>query len=145
MRVINKVIVVLALLFSVLVKAQNEKLPSYFSNDLQLSQIELSEKYNNDFQVRVQEANSTIISLRQIGNENIANIDNKLAQGKHKVYQIGNKNNYQFLNYRNNQQINLGILQTGNANSLKIIGTNSMFNNLKIAQFGGAKMSIINY
>ena len=36
-------------------------------------------------------------------------------------------------------------LQTGNANSLKISGINSMSRNLKIAQFGGAKMSIINY
>ncbi|WP_299162857.1 hypothetical protein [uncultured Tenacibaculum sp.] len=145
MGVIKKIIVVLVLLFSFLLNAQNEKLPSYFSNELQLNQIELSEKYNNGFQVRLQQTNSTIISLKQIGNENIANIDNKLAQGKHKVYQIGNQNNYQFLNYRNNQQINLGILQTGNANSLKIIGTNSMFSNLKITQFGGASMNIINY
>ncbi len=145
MRIMNKVIVVLALLFSIVVKAQDEKLPSYFSNDLQLNQIELSEKFNNSFQVRAQEENSTIISLRQIGNENVANIENRLTQGKHKVYQIGNKNNYQFLNYRNNQQINLGVLQTGDANSLRIIGTNSMFSNFNIAQFGGAKMSIINY
>jgi hypothetical protein len=39
----------------------------------------------------------------------------------------------------------LGVLQTGDSNLLKITGTNSMSQNIIISQFGGAKMSIINY
>ena len=38
-----------------------------------------------------------------------------------------------------------GVLQTGNSNLLKIKGTNSLFKNLVITQFGGAKISINNY
>ena len=145
MKSLKKLIVVFVFLFSTFVVSQNEKIPSYFSNELQSNNTQLiSGGTNNSFNTRLEERISTI-SLKQIGNENIANIDDKLAQGEHKVYQIGNNNNYQFLNHRSSTQINLGVLQTGDANSLKVVGINSMFKNLKIAQFGGAKMSIINY
>jgi len=144
MKSIKKIIIVFVFLFSILANAQNEKIPSYFSNELELNNKQLINRIVNDFRIRSQEVVSTI-SLSQIGNKNVARIDDKLAQGAHQVYQIGNNNNYQFLNSRNNQQINLEVLQTGNANSLNITGVNSMFKNLRIVQFGGAKMSVINY
>ena len=144
MKLIKKIIIVFVFLFSVLVNAQNEKTPSYFSNELELNKTELINGTSINYHVRLQEAISTI-SLKQIGNENIANVENRLAQGEHEVYQIGNNNNYQFLNYRNNISVNLGVLQIGNANSLKVVGVNSMSKDLKIVQFGGVKMSVINY
>ncbi|MCT4699024.1 hypothetical protein [Tenacibaculum haliotis] len=144
MKLIKGILIVFVLLFSVLVKAQDEKLPSYFSSDKQLSTLQLFESATGSFSNRQQEEVSTI-SLKQIGDKNVANINDKFSKGTHKVYQIGDKNNYQFLNYRNTQSMNLGVLQTGNSNLLKIKGTNSLFENLKIAQFGGAKMNIINY
>jgi hypothetical protein len=36
-------------------------------------------------------------------------------------------------------------MQTGDHNLLKIMGANSMFQDLKIFQFGGAEMSVINF
>lgn len=144
MKLIKGILIVFVLLFSVLVKAQDEKLPSYFSSDKQLSTLQLFESTTGSFSNRQQEEVSTI-SLKQIGDKNVANINDKFSKGAHKVYQIGDKNNYQFLNYRKTQSMNLGVLQTGNSNLLKIKGTNLLFKNLKIAQFGGAKMSIINY
>lgn len=144
MRFIQKILLATAFLLSSIISAQDEKLPSYFSDQLQFNNIQQIGTIDTNLLTKSQERTSTIL-LKQIGDENIANIDNKLAQGEHKVYQIGNENNYQFLNYRNNLPINLGVLQTGNSNSLRIIGTNSMFRNLRITQFGGARMSITNY
>lgn len=140
--------VVFAFMFMILattVQGQDEKLPSYFSNEeLQLNNLNIVGDFSYDFKTKSKEVISTI-SLKQIGDENIAKIDDRASLGKHKVYQIGDRNNYQFINYRNTMSIDLGILQTGNENSLRIQGTNSIFKNLKIAQFGGARMSIINY
>ena len=144
MKLIKKILIVFVLLLSVFAKAQDEKLPSYFSSDKQLNMLQLSESTTSSFSNN-QEKEVSAISLKQIGDKNVANINDKFSNGAHKVYQIGDKNNYQFLNYRNTQLMNLGVLQTGNSNLLKIRGTNSLFKNLKIAQFGGAKMSIINY
>lgn len=144
MKSIKKILLVFVFLFSVLVQGQDEKVPSYFSNQIKLNTLQLETNTVSDFQNRSQEVTS-IISLKQIGNENVANIDDKVSYGEHNVLQLGNNNNYQFLNYRSNQTINLGVQQTGNSNSLKIKGTNSLFKNLKITQFGGTKMSIINY
>ncbi len=139
MKSIKKILVVFVFLFSVLVQGQDEKVPSYFSNQVQLNTTTISDFHNKSQQT------TSIISLKQIGNKNVANIDDKVSYGEHKLSQLGNNNYYQFLNYSNNQSINLGVQQTGNSNSLKIKGTNSLFKNLTITQFGGAKMSILNY
>ena len=144
MESIIKIITVFVFLFSFPVEAQEEKAPSYFSNQIELNKMQLTVNTPNNFQNRSQEKISTI-SLKQIGDKNFAKIDDKRAYGSHKVYQIGNNNNYQFLNYRNNEQINLSVSQKGNSNSLNIKGTNLMFRNIKITQFGGAKMSVVNY
>lgn len=145
MLIFKKIIIVFVFLFSAVVQGQEEKLPSYFSNqEIQLN----NERINNDssinFKNKSQEFISTI-SLKQIGDENIAKINDRASLGEHKVYQIGDRNNYQFINYGNSMPINLGVLQTGDENLLKIHGTNSIFKNLKISQFGGAKMRITNY
>lgn len=144
MKSIKKLIIVFVFLFSIIVKAQDEKVPSYFSNELELNNTQLASKTNVNSHEKYQEVISTI-SLKQIGNENVANVENRLAQGKHEVFQIGNNNNYQFLNYKNNIQVNLGVFQIGNENSLKIVGVNLMSRNLKIIQFGGVEMNVISY
>ncbi|KGL58670.1 hypothetical protein [Polaribacter sp. Hel1_85] len=143
MKSIKKISIIFLFLFSLLVSAQDEKLPNYFSEQLQLNTQQLQGDISNSFQVNKEKTLSTI-SLKQIGDENIANINSKYTNGEHTLFQIGDGNNYQFLN-NSSQPINLGVLQAGNDNLLKIVGTNSMFQNLQIYQFGGAKMSIINY
>ncbi|PQJ72196.1 hypothetical protein [Polaribacter butkevichii] len=144
MESIKKISIVCLFLLSFLASAQDEKLPSYFSDQLQFDNSQLPISTINNFQINSQEMVSTI-SLKQIGNANVTNIDDRFSNGDHRVYQIGNGNNYQFLNYNSNQPINLGVLQSGNDNSLEVQGINSVFQNLKIVQFGGAKMSVINY
>lgn len=130
--------------------SQTEKLPSYFSNgetnqqkDIQLSNDADNTSGNQNHSSR--DFNYSSIRLKQIGDENIANIDNKVGGGAQKVYQIGDKNNYQFLNYRNNLPINYGVLQLGNYNSLKVLGSNTLFSSMNIIQTGGAKMSVVNF
>ena len=141
---IKKISIVFIFLFSFLMNAQNEKSSSYFSDQLKYNTQQLQGATISDYQSESQQTISTI-SLKQIGDKNSVNIDDGNASGYHTVYQIGDRNNYQFLNYSNNQSVNLGVLQTGDSNLLKITGTNSMSQNIIISQFGGAKMSIINY
>lgn len=144
MKLIKKVLIVFTLLFTFLVQSQEEKVPSYFSNTVDLNLLQLTGSSHDDFQNKLQEKTSTI-SLKQIGDENKVTINDKNSYGEHSVYQKGNHNDYQFFNYKNNEVINLGIMQTGNSNLLKITGTNSLFRNLTITQFGGVKMSVVNY
>ena len=144
MKAINNISYILIFLISFLVNAQDEELQSYFSNQLHYN-IEQSQAYATNNSQRTSQQNSSTISLKQIGAENLANIYNRYAQGEHTVSQIGDKNKYQFSNYYNKQPINLGVLQTGNDNLLKIIGTNSMFQDLKIVQFGGADINVVSY
>ncbi|CAM1345402.1 hypothetical protein [Tenacibaculum amylolyticum] len=128
-----------------LVVAQEEKLPSYFSNtSLNLEKSTYLEQIQN---IGFKSANSQdgVISLQQIGDSNNAAIQNRFAIGFHNVRQIGNSNLYQFQNYNNNLSINLGILQLRDNNYLKIIGSNTLSNNMSIVQFGGARMEILNY
>ncbi|MBT4414389.1 hypothetical protein SAMN04487762_0777 [Polaribacter sp. Hel1_33_78] len=144
MKLINYISIIFIFLFYFFGNAQDEKSPSYFSNKLQYNIEQLQINTSKSYQSILEEKNSTI-SLRQIGDENSANIYNKYANGEHTINQIGNRNNYQFFNYTNKQIINLGIMQTGDHNLLKIMGANSMFQDLKIFQFGGAEMSVINF
>ena len=144
MKLINYISIIFIFLFYFFGNAQDEKSPSYFSNKLQYNIEQLQINTSESYQSILEEKNSTI-SLRQIGDENSANIYNKYANGEHTINQIGNRNNYQFFNYNNKQIINLGIMQTGDHNLLKIMGANSMFQDLKIFQFGGAEMSVINF
>ncbi|KGL61341.1 MULTISPECIES: hypothetical protein [unclassified Polaribacter] len=144
MKLINYISIIFIFLFYFFGNAQDEKSPSYFSNKLQYNIEQLQINTSESYQSILEEKNSTI-SLRQIGDENSANIYNKYANGEHTINQIGNRNNYQFFNYTNKQIINLGIMQTGDHNLLKIMGANSMFQDLKIFQFGGAEMSVINF
>lgn len=144
MKLINYISIIFIFLFYFFGNAQDEKSPSYFSNKLQYNIEQLQINTSKSYQSILEEKNSTI-SLRQIGDENSANIYNKYANGEHTINQIGNRNNYQFFNYTSKQIINLGIMQTGDHNLLKIMGANSMFQDLKIFQFGGAEMSVINF
>ena len=119
MKLINYISIIFIFLFYFFGNAQDEKSPSYFSNKLQYNIEQLQINTSKSYQSILEEKNSTI-SLRQIGDENSANIYNKYANGEHTINQIGNRNNYQFFNYTNKQIINLGIMQTGDHNLLKI-------------------------
>ncbi|QVY67403.1 hypothetical protein [Polaribacter sp. Q13] len=124
--------------------AQQEKLPTYFSNNvseinpnnasLLLNSNNLlvnSVSQNNLFQQQAGNINSVV--LNQVGFENIADIKSS-NQTSQNVNQVGNKNYYSFINYYNSNPINFGVLQQGNSNSLQIYGTNSMMNGAVINQ-----------
>ena len=144
MKPVNNISIIFIFLFSFLVQAQDEKSFSFFSDQQQFGIEQLQVNTSNSSDCTSQNKISTI-SLKQVGDGNVANIYNSCVGGNQIIYQIGDKNNYQFFNNTNSELINLGVLQKGNDNFLKITGANSLFQNFAISQFGGAKMSVINY
>ncbi|AMC11945.1 hypothetical protein Lupro_12000 [Lutibacter profundi] len=87
-------------------------------------------------------AQNSSIKLNQIGNYNQIDIKADVTDSQ-LVNQIGNQNNYTFINYYNNTPSNFDITQLGNANFLQIYGENSIIKNLKIVQKSNAKTIII--
>ena len=135
------------------VSAQQEKLPTYFSNNFsQLSPYNTSllvdsnslltneNSQNSLFQQQSGNINSVV--LNQVGFENNADIKSS-NQTSQNVNQIGNENYYSFINYYNSNPINFGVHQQGNANSLQIYGTNSMMNGAAIIQNSNNQALII--
>ena len=84
----------------------------------------------------------SIVSLKQIGNYNVADIKVGENDSQH-ISQIGNNNYYGFINYYNNAVSNFNILQQGEANSLQIYGQNDLISNISILQTGNFKSLII--
>ncbi|OAD43425.1 hypothetical protein LPB303_13245 [Polaribacter atrinae] len=135
------------------VSAQQEKLPTYFSNNFsQLSPFNASFLMGNDnllingnnqntlFQQQSRNINSVV--LNQVGFDNTADIKSS-NQTSQNVNQIGNENYYSFINYYNSSPINFGVHQQGNSNSLQIYGTNSMINGAAIIQNSNNQALII--
>ena len=126
------------------VSAQQEKLPTYFSNNFsQLSSFNTSFLRDNDntlFQQQSRNINSVV--LNQVGFDNTADIKSS-NQTSQNVNQIGNENYYSFINYYNSSPINFGVHQQGNSNSLQIYGTNSMINGAAIIQNSNNQALII--
>ncbi|WP_373942384.1 hypothetical protein OEG92_03545 [Polaribacter sejongensis] len=135
------------------VSAQQEKLPTYFSNNFsQLSPYNTSllldsnslltneNSQNSLFQQQSGNINSVV--LNQVGFENNADIKSS-NQTSQNVNQIGNENYYSFINYYNSSPINFGVHQQGNSNSLQIYGTNSMMNGAAIIQNSNNQALII--
>ncbi len=143
MRLLKLIVVLFVFYLPIKTKAQEEKLPSFFNSNEETVEVFVPTQ-ENSIQFRDFQKNSTV-TLKQIGDENKANIQNRSALGEHKVFQLGDRNNYEFLNYNNVNSVNLGVLQYGNDNSLKMVGTNSMSNGLSIIQFKGAKLEMLNY
>jgi len=132
---------------------QEEKLPSYFSNnisELNLNNASLLLNSNNLLNNSVvknslfqqQAGNINSIVLSQVGFENIADIKSS-NQTSQKVNQFGDNNYYSFINYYNSNPINFGVQQQGNSNSLQIYGTNSMMNGAAIIQNSNNQSLII--
>ncbi|WP_218598323.1 hypothetical protein [Polaribacter sp. NJDZ03] len=135
------------------VSAQQEKLPTYFSNNLsQLGPYNTSLLMDNNNLMtnenglnslfKQQSGNINSVVLNQVGFENNADIKSS-NQTSQNVNQIGNENYYSFINYYNSNPINFGVHQQGNANSLQIYGTNSMMNGAAIIQNSNNQALII--
>lgn len=149
----KKVRFIIFLVFSSLflnVFSQEEKLPDYFNNDKDNQEVRFVENktINSDYNLEQYQSRSTsqisLVSLKQIGDENTAEI-NYNTTGKQRIYQIGDNNAYGFSNYFNNSNFNIDVLQGGNNNSLEVLGTNSIINNMKVIQFNGSTLSVISY
>ena len=81
-------------------------------------------------------------AILQFGNNN--NIDiNSSGKSQQKVNQLGNNNNFQFIDFYNSTDMNLNILQEGNNSSIQIFGTNSLIKNVLIKQSAGNQALII--
>ena len=73
------------------------------------------------------------VNLNQVGNNNQINIRSTDGDSQ-TVSQLGNGNNYEFINYYNSNISNFNIIQQGNSNSLEIYGENSLIKNISIVQ-----------
>jgi hypothetical protein len=76
---------------------------------------------------------NNLVNLNQVGNDNQITIQQK-GNDSQTINQIGNKNNYNFINYFNSTPSNFNIIQQGNSNNLQIFGENSIINNISIIQ-----------
>jgi len=81
-------------------------------------------------------------TILQFGNNN--NIDiNSSGKSQQKVNQLGNNNNFQFIDFYNSADMNLNVLQEGNKSSIQIFGKNSLMKDLLIKQMSGNQRLII--
>jgi len=83
-----------------------------------------------------------LVNLNQIGNNNQIYI-RQVGNDAQNISQIGNSNNYQFINYYNNSPSNLNVLQLGNSNSLQVYGENNLIKNMSVVQKTNFKTIII--
>lgn len=82
------------------------------------------------------------VAILQFGNNN--NIDiNSSGKSQQKVNQIGNNNNFQFIDFYNSSDMNLDVLQDGNNSSIQIYGVNSLMKDMLIKQSAGNQTLII--
>lgn len=81
-------------------------------------------------------------AILQFGNNN--NIDiNSSGKSQQKVNQIGDNNNFQYLDYYNSADMSLNVLQDGNNSSIQVYGMNSMMKDMLIKQSASNKTLII--
>jgi glucuronate isomerase len=107
----------------------------------ELTQLNTNPNYliNNNFN-SIQ--NNTVVTLNQLGNDNVIDLKTNLKDSQ-KVNQLGNKNNYTFINYYNANPSNMTILQQGNDNFLQVYGQNSLMSKISIIQKTNAKTLIV--
>ena len=82
------------------------------------------------------------VAILQFGNNN--NIDiNSSGKSQQKVNQIGNNNNFQFIDFYNSSDMSLDVLQDGNNSSIQVYGVNSLMKDMLIKQSAGNQTLII--
>jgi len=82
------------------------------------------------------------VAILQFGNNN--NIDiNSSGKSQQKVNQIGDNNNFQYLDYYSSADMSLDVLQDGNNSSIQVYGMNSMMKDMLIKQSASNKTLII--
>ncbi len=86
--------------------------------------------------------NANIINVKQEGLNNQIDVRAN-ANNSQNVNQLGNSNEYQFINYYNNSPSNFVIRQEGVGNSLQIYGQNSLSEKLQVIQKSNFKTIII--
>jgi len=143
-------------IFSIIVAIACFNLTSIFSQEITNKNDFIINKYfqlnnnpslvlENDATSINQSLKSSYIILNQTGNFNQVDLKTNLNDSQ-TVNQFGNKNNYTFINYYNNNPSNFNILQQGTSNFLQIYGQNSIINNISIIQKSNFKtIQIINY
>ena len=81
-------------------------------------------------------------AILQFGNNN--NIDiNSSGKSQQEVNQIGNNNNFQFIDFYNSSDMSLDVLQDGNNSSIQVYGMNSLMKDMLIKQSAGNQTLII--
>ena len=81
-------------------------------------------------------------AILQFGNNN--NIDiNSSGKSEQEVNQIGNNNNFQFIDFYNSSDMSLDVLQDGNNSSIQVYGMNSLMKDMLIKQSAGNQTLII--
>lgn len=150
MKQLHTLTILLFMLFVDLVYAQDdEKLPSFFSTENEFTTTQLPVLINGaDYlQVNSNSKATTLqssIYLQQIGEKNEVFIQSQTKTSQ-LIIQKGDVNNYLYKDYQFDPAIKLGVLQHGNDNFLKIHGANSIINNAKIIQSGGAQITITSF
>ena len=82
------------------------------------------------------------VAILQFGNNN--NIDiNSSGKSQQEVNQIGNNNNFQFIDFYNSSDMSLDVLQDGNNSSIQVYGVNSLMKDMLIKQSAGNQTLII--
>ena len=82
------------------------------------------------------------VAILQFGNNN--NIDiNSSGKSQQKVNQIGDNNNFQFIDFYNSSDMSLDVLQDGNNSSIQVYGVNSLMKDMLIKQSASNKTLII--
>ena len=85
---------------------------------------------------------NTYVLIQQVGDNNAVELKGSVNDSQ-TVNQVGNTNQYSFINYYNKTGSDLNITQQGNSNSLQIYGVNSIIKNLEIVQSGNFKAIVI--
>jgi hypothetical protein len=147
MKIKNQVIIVLFAFFSVAMYSQeisNQK--AYIIT--QLAQLNSNPNYliDNNSNSSANNLNSgSVVKLNQLGDYNTIDLKTKLNDSQN-VSQLGNKNNYTFINYYNTNPSTMNVLQQGNGNFLQVYGQNNLMSKISIIQKSNFKtITIVNY
>ena len=81
-------------------------------------------------------------AILQFGNNNNIDISSS-GKSQQEVNQIGNNNNFQFIDFYNSSDMSLDVLQDGNNSSIQVYGMNSLMKDMLIKQSAGNQTLII--
>jgi hypothetical protein len=99
------------------------------------------ELFNNNL---ISFSDSRGVSVLQLGNYNFATF--KANSNNLQLEQIGNNNNYEFINFYGRDNLTFKAQQIGSNNYIQVLGENSIINNLSIIQKSDFKtITIVNY